>query len=156
MSLSFCLSNCSFLNAILTTNPYAPPEAERQLATSSLPTDVARRLKYPAIAMIALAIGNLGFDMYGIAEDLFFPRRSRLPTLGIPELAILGTLHALQALSGAQMRSLSSYRLAYIGALTCCIPCMSPFWLLGIPFGVWALRILSEPLSKAAFGRGPK
>ncbi|WP_417750255.1 hypothetical protein [Rosistilla oblonga] len=137
----------------MTTNPYAPPNAEDEHGTLPVTNDVAVQLMRPAAAIIFLAVVNLGFDLYGLAEDIFFPTTSRLPTLGVPELTILGTIHTLQAMGGIQMRSMGSYRLAHIGALTCCIPCMSPFWILGMPFGVWTVRILSQPESKVAFGR---
>jgi hypothetical protein len=38
-----------------------------------------------------------------------------------------------------------------MAAILACIPMVSPFVIVGIPFGVWSLRLLSEPEIKQAF-----
>jgi hypothetical protein len=41
--------------------------------------------------------------------------------------------------------------LARTGAILAVIPCLSPFCILGIPFGIWALIVLADANVKASF-----
>jgi hypothetical protein len=50
-----------------------------------------------------------------------------------------------------KMMRLQSYGWAMAAAILAVIPCLSPCCCLGIPFGIWALVVLSKPEVKAAF-----
>jgi predicted Zn finger-like uncharacterized protein len=52
-----------------------------------------------------------------------------------------------------KMRRLESYGAAMTGAILAVIPCLSPCFLLGIPFGIWALVVLNQGDVKDAFYR---
>jgi hypothetical protein len=54
-------------------------------------------------------------------------------------------------LAGIFMMQRISYSSTRIGAILACIPLLSPFLILGIPFGIWALVVLNRPDIKAAF-----
>jgi predicted Ser/Thr protein kinase len=59
-------------------------------------------------------------------------------------------------LTGAvQMLRLRSYPLALTGAILAVIP-WSPAWILGLPFGVWSLTVLSRRPVRAAFVRNQR
>ena len=44
-----------------------------------------------------------------------------------------------------QMRQLSNYSLAKWSASLAVVPCVGPCYLLGMPFGIWALVVLNKP-----------
>jgi hypothetical protein len=52
--------------------------------------------------------------------------------------------------SGNFMRKLQRYGRAKAGAIVAMIPC-SACCLLGLPFGIWSLVVLSKPEIKSAF-----
>jgi hypothetical protein len=70
-----------------------------------------------------------------------------IPTLGVYPLVIAG---------GIRMRRLEGRRFAALAAVLAMAPC-SPAMLFGLPIGVWALVVLSDPAVRIAFaGRGPR
>lgn len=50
-----------------------------------------------------------------------------------------------------EMKKLRNYQLAMGASIVAVIPCLGPCCLLGIPFGIWALVILSKPEVKQGF-----
>jgi hypothetical protein len=60
-------------------------------------------------------------------------------------------LSAVVFFGGMKMRNLESYGLSMAAAIIACIPCCSPCYILGIPFGIWALVVLNDAQVKAAF-----
>ena len=66
-------------------------------------------------------------------------------------LGIIGILVNLVILLGAvKMKKLESYGLAMAASIIAMIPCQ-PCCLLGLPFGIWAVVVLSKPEVKSAF-----
>lgn len=64
----------------------------------------------------------------------------------------LGLLLDLMILFGSmKMKRLESYGWAMTAALLGVIPCTSPCCVLSMPFGLWALLVLTDPAVKAAF-----
>ncbi len=64
---------------------------------------------------------------------------------------IFGAL-ALLIWSGAwQMSKVRNYLFSFAAVLLCCIPCLSPWFLIGIPFGVRLFLLLLKPDVKSAF-----
>jgi len=53
--------------------------------------------------------------------------------------------------SALRMQKLTNHGLAMAAAIIAMIPCFSPCCLLGLPFGIWALVVLSRPEIKAQF-----
>jgi hypothetical protein len=66
-------------------------------------------------------------------------------------LAITGGV--LIILGALKMKKVESYNSAMAASIIAMIPCVSPCCILGLPFGIWALVILSKPEIKTAFGR---
>jgi hypothetical protein len=54
-------------------------------------------------------------------------------------------------LGGARMRNATGRGLAMAGSILSMIPCTSSCCLIGLPIGIWALVVLSNPDVKAAF-----
>lgn len=55
------------------------------------------------------------------------------------------------AVGAAKMGFLESRRLGLVGAWLACIPFATPFLIVGIPFGIWSLRLMQAPDVQAAF-----
>ena len=128
------------------------------------------RVKLPAIFLIISAalnvvLGLLGLLSPGMSEEQLARFRE---TPDVPDWvtklaesstgaggyapSILAVLTGAAILFGAlKMMRLQSYGWAMAAAILAVIPCISPCCCLGIPFGIWALVVLSKPEVKAAF-----
>lgn len=82
-------------------------------------------------------------DLAGTVVSLFF----NFVTLSA------GLVCAVVILVGAiQMKKLRNYGLAMAAAILSVIPCTSPCcFLIGLPIGIWAIIVLSEPVVKRAY-----
>ena len=60
-------------------------------------------------------------------------------------------INSLILFSAIKMKGLRNYSLALTGAILAVIPCISPCYFLGIPFGIWALVVLMRPEVRQAF-----
>ena len=58
---------------------------------------------------------------------------------------------ALILIGAMKMQKLESYAFAMAAAIIAMVPCLSPCCLLGLPFGIWALVVLSDGSVKLAF-----
>jgi hypothetical protein len=66
--------------------------------------------------------------------------------------AIIGSVVGIIIIVGAtKMKNLQAYGLALASSILAMIPCVSPCCLLGLPFGIWAVVVLSNPEVKQAF-----
>ena len=66
--------------------------------------------------------------------------------------AVFGLVMDVLVLAGAaRMKRLESYRFALAASIIAAIPGISPCCLLGVPFGIWAIVVLSDDSVKAAF-----
>jgi hypothetical protein len=122
----------------------------------------------PAIALIVtaglgIALGLLGLvltlakmdaapDMPGMDPE--FVRYFRIFAYGPVGISIkiVGIAVSVLILVGAlRMQKLTNYGFAMTAAIIAMIPCFSPCCLLGLPFGIWALVVLSKPEVKSQF-----
>jgi hypothetical protein len=162
--------------------PMAPPMAPPM---SSPPgpdrAEVLSRVKWPAIAMMVVAVFSFFLEVLDILWGLVFdaPNGSDLSQLeGMEGMESVGWLldffeRVVSLLSGPfgilltvatllifaliffgamKMKKLESYGLAMTAAILSLIPCLSICCILGIPFGIWALVVLLNADVKAAFG----
>jgi phage FluMu protein Com len=60
-------------------------------------------------------------------------------------------LAVLLIVAGMKMNKLENYGLSMTAAIIGMVPCFSPCCLLGLPFGIWALVVLSDGRVQAAF-----
>ncbi len=89
--------------------------------------------------MVAIAINFFSGSFHSDAPLLF--------CLYFIQLACL----TLIAIGSAKMGHLESYKLGRFAGILACIPMVSPFIILGIPFGIWSLRLLGRDEIKTAF-----
>jgi GYF domain 2 len=65
---------------------------------------------------------------------------------------VLGLALSILILVGAvKMRSLRSYEFSITAAIVAMLPCVTPCCLIGLPFGIWALVVLTKPEVKSHF-----
>jgi phage FluMu protein Com len=139
-------------------------------AYPSTPTHVpglppAQRVAGPANALIVTAVLGIfvhvlsvaadlvpiGLDLQGPAKDIFGPHTMISHTAHV-FFGILGLALAVFVLLGAsKMKNLQNYGFAMAAAIIALVPCTSPCCLLGLPFGIWALVVLTDSSVKAAF-----
>jgi hypothetical protein len=119
----------------------------------------------PALALtivgwisVGVMILSVGFNIYLLTsgQGRRVPARFNLPgetvvairaCTGIVFLAV----HAW-VLSGAiRMRQLRGYKRAKAACIVAVIPCLSPCYLIGIPFGIWGLVALNDPAVRDGF-----
>jgi hypothetical protein len=155
--------------------PGAPP-LYNSPGTSAGREAALQSVKGPAIALIVTAILNILIAVWGLAKMLFFPSNltqlnAEMQQLNNPQMqafmqkmmqmssgpfGIVNELFCLAMsiliLMGAtKMQSLRSYEFAFTAAILAMIPCLTPCCLLGLPFGIWALVVLSKPGVKSHF-----
>ena len=112
------------------------------------------RLARPATALIVMASTQSVFAsiilVCGIVDLLARPASvtEKLPLF--IAFCQFGSLLFI-AVGAAKMGFLESYNLGRMAAILACVPMVSPFVIVGIPFGVWSLRLLSEPEIQHAF-----
>jgi hypothetical protein len=136
--------------------PAKPPKPDM-----SAPGDLSlmnSRLKVPAIGLcVAGAIDCLALLAFGVVLVVYVLRKSTtgsgLPIPGVMELMIIGggTIFGVGRLvGGVSMISRRSYALSICGAICALLPC-SFTWLIGMPFGIWALIVLNTPEARREF-----
>jgi hypothetical protein len=149
--------------------PSAPaPLAGAPVAAAGGAEDARRRVSGPAIALLVTGILGVPLQLYGLVMHLASGGRSTPPMpmldpnlqrffqvmngpLGLV-LGLVGLVMTVLIILGAlKMKNLRSYQFAYVMSILAMIPCLSPCCLLGLPFGIWALVVLSKPEIKAQF-----
>lgn len=96
-------------------------------------------------AIVMLAAGQGGRGMQGPfpwAMDPAVSLGQSLFGLGMAVLILFGAM---------KMKALQNYSLSMAVSIIAMIPCISPCCLLGLPFGIWALVVLTDQTVKAAF-----
>ena len=137
-----------------TRRPSAPPATQ---GTRDIESSVRDRLKVPAIGLVvasavdalaALAIVLISLRLPAAQSDgLVFSIRTMLSTvIGVASLG-----HgAVLALGATKMFVLRSYRVAVVAAVVAILP-FGPGQMVSLPFGIWALILLSKGDVQAAF-----
>jgi hypothetical protein len=123
----------------------------------------SNRVSAPAICLIVVAILGLVLNLLGMAYTLFIPAEVfRIHGDRIPQMMISGPVALIQGileivlctivLIGAiKMKGLENYGFAIAASIIALIPCIGPCCGLGLPFGIWALVVLSDPVVKSSF-----
>jgi hypothetical protein len=129
-------------------NPYEPPSLPDSVAASLTmePHEhVRKRLSLPATILVLMASAHASFLglLILIMVILWGSGRSSLGVLLFIGISSFLFVYQIFIVVGAsEVRQLKSYRLGMLSMLLACIPILSPFFLLGIPFGIWGLTLL--------------
>ena len=129
--------------------------------------DTLNKLKAPAIGLIIAGAFNAVSGLYFLVSVLIQYSRGALDRTfseeaeqfgfyigfwGTAVLGVLGFLVAPIVIYGAiQMMRGRSFSLARTAAILAVIPLTSCCFIIGIPFGIWALVVLAQPDVKALF-----
>jgi hypothetical protein len=127
--------------------------------------DALEKIKIPALCLKIVAVVNFVLALWNLASLIFFrPATSQLYA-NIPELQdpqIQKILHlaygplgiandifclvmaALIFVGATKMQSLKNYEFAFVAAVLAMIPCLTPCCIIGLPFGIWALVVMSK------------
>jgi uncharacterized membrane protein len=135
------------------TNPYASPAPQ---ASSGSPDNP---LLIPAIVLVVLAtmfvmliVASLPGQIVRIrAIDTSTPEGSGEFFGSIVSLIVWIVMNLAIAAGAISMIRLRSHRSAQTAAIMSVIPVCSPCFVLGIPFGIWALIVLNRPGVKQRF-----
>jgi len=157
-----------FANAFATgaATPDAPPPFN---SGSDAHAAALQKVKAPAIALIVTAVVDLLFGFFGLlSRQATLEMYSKMPQFNDPQmqqllhvvsgpLGIFSYIFQLVAtvvvlIAGIRMMALKNYVLVFVGVILAVIPCITPCCgILTLPFGIWALVVLSKPEVKSQF-----
>jgi hypothetical protein len=132
---------------------------------------VDSKLNAPAIGILVTGLLGACLSLYGIIDELFGSKNKvEIPTGLSPgmERILKSLVELLEAFSvhlnllalilgvftlmaGVRMRQRRSYGLVIVGIIFGMLPCLSPCCCTGLPFGIWALVVLSNPEVRNSF-----
>jgi GYF domain 2 len=153
-------------------SPATPAAAPATFAAAVAPAPDARAralslVSGPAIGLIVTAVLGIAYHIFGVVMA-FRPGGMIIPMYGAnPDMVRMmrawsgpagAALNGMALLVGVfilfgalKMQKLTSHGLAMATAIVAMIPCFSPCCLLGLPFGIWALVMLSKPEVRSQF-----
>jgi len=135
-------------------NPYIPPTTELAADEAKPYERICKEVARPATALIIMSSIHCVFDSLAFCSYFFLP--GEITRHDIPQFLITITIfgiHLFQCIAAAQLGFLKSISIARVGAILTVIPFLSPFVVLGIPFGIWALVLLARQDVKIAFAQ---
>jgi hypothetical protein len=132
---------------------------------------VDSKLKAPAIGILVTGVLGTGISLYGVlaglagsgnkteippgmppeAERFLKTYVSTLEAFSVPLNLLALILGVLTLLAGIKMLQRRSYGLVMTGVILGMLPCLSPCCCTGLPFGIWALVVLSNPEVRNSF-----
>lgn len=127
-----------------------PKESLNLPATSLLVVSIAS-IVLMAISMVAtilLALGVFG-DQAAVQSDM----AGGLGILRAVSYIFVIAPQVFIVFGALQMKRLQNHGIAMGAAIVSIVPCLSPCFIFGIPFGIWALVVLNKPEVKAAFAQ---
>lgn len=135
------------------TNPYAPPTVDATLHADSR-SAVKARVSRPATALIIMSsIHSVFVSIYLVSAVVVVARGGSVSNdvigLAVGCVQFVGLI--LIAVGAAKLGFLESHSFARLGSSLACIPFITPFMIIGIPFGIWSLRLLADPSVRDAF-----
>jgi hypothetical protein len=116
------------------------------------------RVNGPAIGLMVVGFSGVALALLGLAANMFgAAANGRNPAAwadavgGVVTLPISLATCILIIIGAFKMKSLDNIGLAKAAAIIAMIPCTSPCCILGLPFGIWALNVLSDSNVADAF-----
>ncbi len=137
-------------------NPYASPAPAPGGFSPAQGRDQAReQLKIPAIILIVLGVLWIIWRVVDFILCFFLVQQGApltgQMTVGLVSDVIAVILNIAVIIGAVCMLKMNSRAGAWAGAIASVIPCVGPCCLLGIPFGIWAMVIMSKPEVAQAF-----
>jgi hypothetical protein len=117
------------------------------------PQQIRGKVTAPGICLIIVGGFNLLMCL-GILGMAVFQLNGRGNNDDVYFFVVLGLITFLKGVpmiyGGIQMTRMRSYRAAMTGAVVAMAPCFY-CWMLELGFGIWAVVVLSDPFTRAAF-----
>lgn len=126
------------------------------------PDDLAARNRVAGPAMALLVLGAMGvlLEIASLPMNAF--NAAPMPPVFGVDLnqhrgvmtfnTVIGlVIGAVMLAAGIKMRNLEMRGLAMTAAILSCIPCFSPCCCISLPFGIWAIVALNDPVVRTAF-----
>jgi hypothetical protein len=135
-----------------------PRERRRQLRPAAMSAVAG-----PAIALLVVGIIGIVGSSIGVCAGIFVSaagpqaRRGGGPNdgfeslLGVLFYGVMLVTSIVVVACSTKMKRLDSYAAAMTASILAVIPCLSPCFVLGIPFGIWALIVINQGDVKEAF-----
>lgn len=152
------------------SNPYRTPETETTRIHESTPVQEPYeqgKVSAAATSLIIVAAVSLLFFLGAAAVGLAMlvsGVAAELPTregalidretsivIRLCFSAVIVMCQFVILIGAINMKKMRNLQLATVAAILSCVPCVSPCYFLGIPFGIWALTVLGDPEVKEAF-----
>lgn len=150
-------------------NPYQSPDQSSipQLGTSG--NEAARAIvKLPAMILMILsiiaiffAILAIGLNIFGVGMTAFMPegQADQQETVAIWMQGITGiiwqifsvAMYSFMVYGCKKMMALESRAIALTTLILAVIPCCSPCCIFSMPFGIWGLVVMFNPVVKTSF-----
>jgi hypothetical protein len=144
-------------------NPYATP-AHSAFGPPGGPQAIKNKVMPPAVAMIVAAVIGLAVTVFNFAYSFQEPvidpnlppfwqdamKGSTGPTASIVQAAFM-LVNVLIIFGAAQMLRCRMWGLALMAAILSMINAGGCCCILGLPFGIWSVVVLSQPDVKQAF-----
>ncbi|MGD0516013.1 MAG: hypothetical protein ABSA26_00630 [Thermoguttaceae bacterium] len=123
----------------------------------------SQRVSAPAVCLIVSAVLWLVLNFLGMVYTIFMPVAAMHRNANaMPEIFVTGPVALIQGIAeivvcivvliGAiKMKGLENYGFAMVASIIALIPCIGPCCGLSLPFGIWALVVLSDPAVKSSF-----
>jgi hypothetical protein len=105
------------------------------------------------ILMQILGLGMAGMSQFENNENAEMARMLQMYTgvMGIVLRSVAIIVGIFIILGCIKMKKLENYGMAMTVSIIAMVPCLSPCCCLGLPFGIWALVVLSKPEVKQYF-----
>jgi hypothetical protein len=113
-----------------------------------------KRLARPATALIVMASIQSVYPAIVLVCGVFWfmgGGPSKIESIMLLIASALFSTQIVIAIGAAKMGFLESYAMARTAAILACIPFVTPFVFVGIPFGIWSLKLLADPAIIRAF-----
>jgi hypothetical protein len=142
--------------------PAAPvADGGREAALSAVKGPAIGLLVTAILGLIAVALGlivnvltlvGVPIGMHGMSD----PQMQKYFNMagggfGIIQNIIGAVIGVLIWRGAAKMKALENHQFAFTASILAMLPCISPCCLLGLPFGIWALVVISKPEIKSQF-----
>ena len=130
-----------------------------ELAKKKISTPAIILIGVRALSMVCL-LGSLTFSgwliLSGTASTMEQPvgmSRETQTAIRMGWSTLMLVTSAIILFGSFQMKSLRNRTLAMVACVLAIIPCLGPCFILGIPFGIWGLRVMRDDEVQAAFER---
>lgn len=137
------------------TNPYASTDTATDAQSTA--KEARRSLAIPATVLLVTATPVVVTTPLRLIDMWIHPEDPLLQLVPWSVLVIVHALlllvHLLITVGSVNMLLMRSYKLARIGAIAACVPMFTTCTVIGVPFGIWALVVLSRTNVRSQFSK---